>query len=187
MIEHDEIYFWAHMLDECIHENVRTYVPDEWHGIKKLVTVGDFLDVIANIYSGQQNAYVCFAPERDSGAKIFGQVNRAFEESESNGKHCIMTLAPYKNGSRIQDCSIDGMTSRPLHLSEIAKMMSNMDENSVLFVRYTDPQAYGPKAGQIIEQMIDEITFDQRYGIFLRPREDLAPTVVAKGSDSLFN
>ena len=123
-----------------------------------------------------------FAPEKDGRGKILGQVNGIYKVVEDNGSYtqekCVMTLAPYKNGARQIDCSIPGHDGAPLRFNEVRKIMSSMPSSLVVVVRFKDPFAFGPKAGQVLDSTIGSIDIDQRYGIFLRPNEEHAPKVV---------
>lgn len=165
-------------------DRYKTISPVEWMGIKGFLDAGNLLDAISQAFEGQENAYLNFAPEKVDSAsflplgKILGQVNNIFEQKESDGTYCVMTLAPYRNGSRFSDCSLEGMKNPPMRLPEAKKILSKVDPMRVVVVRYVDPLAFGPKAGQVVEVAIDHIEIDKKYGIFLRPREDVKPKII---------
>ena len=162
----------------------KTISPVEWMGIKGFLDAGNLLNAVDQAFPDQQNTFLNFAPEKiDSSTgipsgKILGQVNSIFEDTESDGTYCVMTLAPYKNGTRFSDCSLDDSKNSPLRMPEVKKILSKMNPSRIVRVRYVDPLAFGPKAGQIIEVGIDHIEIDKRYGIFLRPSEDAKPKVI---------
>jgi hypothetical protein len=73
-------------------------------------------------------------------------INDIFLEKRDNGTYCILTLAPYKNGSRSMDCSVDKSKS-PMSLNNIYNVLSSLPSNIPILVRYKDPLAFGPKFG----------------------------------------
>lgn len=150
--------------------------PIEWRGVRGFMSVGDVLEAIDNVFPGQENAILNFGPP----GKMFGQANKVFEDKQADGTYCIMTLAPYKNGSRSCDCSIDGYVEPPLNLQEVKKILAGMSSKSIVSIRYKDPTAFGPKAGQVVEQTVDKIDIDKVFGVFMRPREDIKPRVMAE-------
>ena len=113
---------------------------------------------------------------------MLGQVNNIFASEEQDGTYCVMTLAPYKNGSRTLDCSVAGNKNAPLKFDQIRKILASMNPNSVVKVRYKDPFAYGPKVGQVVDQVIGKISIDRAFGIFMRPAEDVKAKVVGTES-----
>lgn len=131
------------------------------------ITVKDFIDAINNVAKTQSNEVVNFAPENNGYGKIYGQINDIFLEKRDNGTYCILTLAPYKNGSRSMDCSID-KSKQPMTLVNIYNILSDLPSNTPILIRYKDPLAFGPKIGQITEVPIDNIDVDKLMGMFLR-------------------
>lgn len=150
--------------------------PVEYRGIRGFITVGDVLEAIDNAFAGQENAILNYGPE----GKILGQVNCIFADKKSgeSGTCCVMTLAPYKNGRRSVDCSVAGNRNSPLDFDQIKKILATLDKNMTVKIRYKDPLAFGPKAGQVIEQLVGNITIDRIFGIFMRPAENAEPQVV---------
>ena len=151
--------------------------PIEYYGIRGFITVKDFIDAIDNVAKTQSNEVVNFAPENNGNGKIYGQINDIFLEKQGDGTHCILTLAPYKNGSRSMDCSIN-KSKQPMTLVDIYNVLSHLPSNVVILVRYKDPLAFGPKFGQIVEIPIDNIDVDKFMGMFLRPTTSIKPKVV---------
>ena len=147
----------------------------EQHGTRGMITVKDFMHMFEKVPQKHKDAIVNFAPSD----KIFGQVNDVFIDDTDDGRHCIFTLAPYRNGQRFKDCSINGNRHPPIMLSDICNSLKGISPSTVIKVRYTDPLAFGPKSGQIVDMPIDSITLDKLMGIFLRTSEDVEPTVVS--------
>lgn len=162
-------------------ERYKQVNPAEWRGIKSFITVGDVLEAIDNVFPGQENSILNFGPS----GKVFGQVNQIFEDKKADGTYCIMTLAPYKNGSRSCDCSVDGYVEPPLNLPEVKKILAGMSSKLIVGIRYKDPMAFGPKAGQVLEQTVDKIDIDKRFGVFMRPGEDIKSHVMSEEDEDI--
>lgn len=156
--------------------------PLVWKGIRSFITVGEVLEAMDNVFPGQENAILNFGPE----GKIYGQINSIFEDKQRDGEYCIMTLAPYKNGRRSMDLSVNGVVNPPLKFDEIRNILRNMDPEEIIRIRYRDPFALGPNAGRVLEQTVDHIIIDKIYGVFMRPKTDIKPHIVTTpASDSI--
>jgi len=84
------------------------------------------LTAIDKVFPGQEKTVLNFAPETDGLGKILGQVNgvhSVVDAEHNNQEKCIFTLAPYKNGSRSSNCSIDGIVGDPLRLPKIKELL----------------------------------------------------------------
>ena len=134
--------------------------PAEWHGIRALLTVADVLKAMdkASYQYGYLN--VGFS------GRILGQVNKVFASSQADGTHCIMQLAPYKNGSRSIDCSVGNDKMEPLRFPAIREELAKMKPTTVVLVRYKN--VFGADSGKAVDSFIDRIDVDQRMGVFLR-------------------
>ncbi len=165
--------------------------PPTYFNFKSFATVKDLLRVVEEAPEHLANSPLNFAPEKDGRGKILGQVNNVFTEVESRDKYqqpeefCVLTLAPYKNGMRMSDCSVGGDKRPPLPLPKVAEMLSKVSPTMVIAVRYRDPLAFGPRAGQVLEVGIDHIQIDSKLGLFIRPREDREPYVYSKPKNSV--
>lgn len=148
--------------NQRIQERFREIAPDNGQ-----VSVKDILDAIDNVFPGQENAVLNFSPE----GKILGQVNCIFSDKQGYKTYCVMTLSPYKNGKRYIDCSI-GNKNPPMNFQYIKRILNTLNPSTVVKIRYADPLAFGPKAGQIVEQMVEKIVIDKYFGIFLRPNDE---------------
>ena len=149
--------------NQHIQERFRQISPDNGQ-----VSVKDILDAMDNVFPGQENSVLNFSPE----GKILGQVNCIFSDKQGYKTFCVMTLSPYKNGRRYVDCSIAGNKNPPLNFQQIKRILNTLNPSTVIKIRYADPLAFGPKAGQIVEQFVEKIVIDKYFGIFLRPNDE---------------
>ena len=129
-------------------------------GDNGIVTVGDLLDAAGAVYDGQERVPLNVGED----GMIYGQVNQVKGE---HGK-CVLTLAPYKNGSRSRDLSVDGCRNEPLRLPEVIRMLQSVPKDYELVVKMKDPYGFGPSANTPIECAIEAIDVDSAYGMFLR-------------------
>ena len=139
---------------------VKRVKPISFRGIDGFITAGDLIEAIENVWPGQENAVFNFGPN----GHIYGQVNQVFDE---NGL-CILGLAPYKNGSRSRDLSINGIKDAPLAFKQLKPMLARMSPDATVFIRMRDPNGFGPNAGRIIQQPANSIDIDDKWGIFIR-------------------
>lgn len=139
---------------------VRRVNPISFRGIKGFITVNDLIEAIENAWPGQENAVFNFGPN----GHIYGQVNQAFDE---NGL-CVLGLAPYKNGSRSRDLSINGVRDAALTFKQLKPILLKMSPDATVYVRMKDPTGFGPNAGRIIQQPADSVDIDDKWGIFIR-------------------
>ena len=124
------------------------------------VTVAELCDIADALYDGQDNALLNVGRH----GEIFGQVNQVLND---NGK-CVLTLAPYRNGSRSKNLSVDGCFDAPLKISKIMQLLNSIPSNAEVFVKMKDPYSFGPSANVPIKQQIKTIDVDSVYGVFLR-------------------
>lgn len=138
---------------------VKQITPISWRGISGFITANDLIDAIQNVWPGQENAIFNFGPE----GEIYGQVNQVIDD----GTKCILTLAPYKNGRRMKDLSLD-CKDPPLTFKRLLPVLKKIDPDATVIIRMKNPIAFGPNAGKIVEQTVNKIDIDDRWGIFLR-------------------
>ena len=124
------------------------------------LTVAELIEASRNLYDNQQNAPLNAGID----GQIYGQVNNVIDD---NGK-CILTLAPYKNGRRSKDLSVNGDRSPAISFDEIVKEVKSMPLHSEVVVKMKDPYGFGPKAAVPVEQEIEAFDIDSAYGLFLR-------------------
>ena len=124
------------------------------------LTVAELIEASRNLYDNQQNAPLNAGID----GEIYGQVNNVIDD---NGK-CILTLAPYKNGRRSKDLSVNGDRSPAISFDEIVKEVKSMPLHSEVVVKMKDPYGFGPKAAVPVEQEIEAFDIDSAYGLFLR-------------------
>lgn len=139
---------------------VKRITPASLHGINGLITVNDLVEAIDNAWPGQEDAVFNFGPN----SYIYGQVNQAFDE---NGA-CILGLAPYKNGRRSRDLSINGVRDAALTFKQLKPILLKMSPDAAVFIRMKDPTGFGPNAGRIIQQPANYIDVDNKWGVFIR-------------------
>ena len=156
------------LVDGMYGSKVKRIVPVSWRGIQGFITAGDLVDAIKNVWPGQENALFNYGPN----GHIYGQVNGALDE---NGV-CVLTLAPYKNGSRSRDLSV-ASKSPALTFKQLLPLLSKIDPDATIVVRMKDPTAFGPHAGRIIQMPVDTIDIDDKWGVFLRTDDKHQETV----------
>ena len=113
-------------------------------------------------------------------------MNSVTAETTPFGKQCVMTLAPYKNGYRMKDGSLDGMKQEPLRLQQIKKLLSTMPSSAIVKVRYKDINSFNPTYKKVVDDVVSRIDDDSRYGIFMRRDDDLRPTIVEARHDGIW-
>lgn len=148
------------VVDGMYGSKVKHITPITWRGIEGFIVASDLLQAIDNVWPGQENAPINFGPN----GHIYGQVNNVI----SDGTKCILTLAPYKNGSRSRDLSYGGFREPALGLKSLKPLLRKVDPDATVFVRMKDPTAFGPNAGRAIQQVANGIDIDDKWGIFLR-------------------
>lgn len=148
------------VVDGMYGSKVKHITPITWRGIEGFIAVSDLLQAIGNVWPGQENALFNYGPN----GHIYGQVNNVIDE----GTRCILTLAPYKNGSRSRDLSYGGFREPALGFKALKPLLSKVDPDATIYVRMKDPTAFGPNAGRSIQQPVNSIDIDDKWGVFLR-------------------
>lgn len=128
------------------------------------VTVAELRQIVDALYDHQKDVPLNVGEY----GEIYGQVNQVIND---NGR-CVLTLAPYRNGRRSKNVSVDGCVDAPLRIPKIMQLLSSMPSNYEVVVKMKDPYGFGPSADVPIEKQIKIIDVDSVYGVFLRVDND---------------
>jgi hypothetical protein len=127
------------------------------------ITAGDLAMLVNFRYKGLDYIVINVATEN----RIIGTVNDIFDDGDG---HCVMCLAPYKNGSRFSNASIDSILGRNskevLRVDKFQKIFEQM--NPELEVRVRCKTGTGAHSSEISDFLPFSAEMDSKHGMFVR-------------------
>lgn len=127
------------------------------------ITAGDLAMLVHFRFKGLDYIVINVATAN----RIIGVVNDIFDDG--NG-HCVMCVAPYKNGARFSNASIDSILGRDarevLRVDKFQKIFENM--NPELEVRVRCKMGTGAHSTEIGDFLPFSAEMDSKHGMFVR-------------------